>query len=118
MEFAPATEVEAIRARLDHPIIDADGHAIEYLPVVRDVLQAQAGDDAVAALERMTSAGALHPRAHPGPAPGRRGLAHDVVGPPDPQHPRPGDRDAAGLCSRSGWPSSASTMPSSTRPTG
>ena len=58
MAFAPPSEVEAIRARLDHPIIDADGHAIEYLPVVRDVLRAQAGDDAVAALERMTSAGA------------------------------------------------------------
>jgi hypothetical protein len=52
-------EIRAIRARLDHPIIDADGHAIEYLPVVRDVLRKQSGDDAVAALERMTNSGTL-----------------------------------------------------------
>ena len=52
MTFAPPAEIEAIRSGLDHPIIDADGHAIEYLPVVRDVLRKQAGDDAVAALER------------------------------------------------------------------
>ena len=58
MEFLPSDDVTRIKARLDHPIIDADGHAIEYLPVVRDVLRAQAGDDAVAVLERMTSAGA------------------------------------------------------------
>ncbi len=59
MEFVPSDEVAAIRARLDHPIIDADGHAIEYLPVVRDILRAQAGDDAVAALERVTRSGAI-----------------------------------------------------------
>ena len=27
-----------IRARIDHPIIDADGHIIEFLPLVRDFL--------------------------------------------------------------------------------
>ena len=59
MDFAPSPAVDAIRARLDHPVIDSDGHAVEYLPVVRDILRAQAGDDAVAALERMTSSGSL-----------------------------------------------------------
>jgi predicted TIM-barrel fold metal-dependent hydrolase len=59
MAFAPPEEIRAIRGRLEHPVIDADGHAIEYLPVVRDVLRKQAGDDAVAALERMTNAGSL-----------------------------------------------------------
>jgi predicted TIM-barrel fold metal-dependent hydrolase len=54
MEFFPSDEVTAIRARLDHPIIDADGHAIEYLPLVRDILREQAGDDAVAVMDLVT----------------------------------------------------------------
>ena len=45
MEFLPSDEVTAIGSRLDHPIIDADGHAIEYLPLVRDILREQAGDE-------------------------------------------------------------------------
>jgi len=57
--FAAPAEIAAIRACLDHPVIDSDGHAVEYLPVVRDVLRAQAGDDAVAALERTIDSGAL-----------------------------------------------------------
>jgi hypothetical protein len=59
MEFLPSNDVDAIRARLDHPIIDADGHAIEYLPVVRDILRAQAGDDAVAAMDLVTGGASL-----------------------------------------------------------
>ena len=54
MEFLPSDEVTAIRSRLDHPIIDADGHAIEYLPLVRDILREQAGDDAVAVMDLVT----------------------------------------------------------------
>ena len=47
---APAarmTTAAAIRARLAHPVIDADGHTIEYLPAVRDALAALAGRAAV-----------------------------------------------------------------------
>ena len=29
-EFAALAEVEAIRARIDHPVIDGDGHLIEH----------------------------------------------------------------------------------------
>ena len=49
--------VDQIRARIDHPIIDSDGHLIEYLPVVRDILREQAGDAAVTGLDFVTSAG-------------------------------------------------------------
>jgi hypothetical protein len=49
--------VDQIRARLDHPIIDSDGHAIEYLPVVRDILREQAGESAVTGLDYVTSVG-------------------------------------------------------------
>jgi predicted TIM-barrel fold metal-dependent hydrolase len=51
--------VEQIRERIDHPIIDADGHMIEYLPVVRDILREQAGDDAVKGYDFVTSAGRM-----------------------------------------------------------
>ncbi|MDH4148329.1 MAG: amidohydrolase family protein [Acidimicrobiia bacterium] len=37
-----------VRARLDHPIVDADGHWVEYLPVMREALHDLGGDDAVA----------------------------------------------------------------------
>ena len=36
-----------IKARLDHPIIDADGHWIEYGPVFTEELRRVGGDDAV-----------------------------------------------------------------------
>ncbi len=45
--------VEKVRARLGHPIIDSDGHDIEYLPLVRDELRALAGQDALDRFEAM-----------------------------------------------------------------
>ena len=33
----------AVRAQLDHPVIDADGHIIEFLPAVRDFLVEEGG---------------------------------------------------------------------------
>src|SRR5262249_56450581 len=44
MSFAASREVAAIRARLDHPVIDADGHLIEYAPLVRDFVAEEAGE--------------------------------------------------------------------------
>jgi predicted TIM-barrel fold metal-dependent hydrolase len=58
MEFVASDDVRRIKSRLDHPIIDSDGHAIEYLPVVRDILRKQAGEDAAAALDRTTGGAA------------------------------------------------------------
>ena len=36
--YERSTAVTEIRGRIDHPIIDGDGHIIEYLPLVRDIL--------------------------------------------------------------------------------
>jgi predicted TIM-barrel fold metal-dependent hydrolase len=58
VEFLPSDEVRRIKSRLAHPVIDSDGHAIEYLPLVRDILREQAGADAVAALDRTTGGAA------------------------------------------------------------
>ncbi|MHA7839192.1 MAG: amidohydrolase family protein, partial [bacterium] len=52
----------AVRSRLDHPVIDADGHMIEFLPVVRDFLLEAGGrklvqefDEVLAAPRRLDS---------------------------------------------------------------
>ena len=39
-------DVASIRAELDHPVIDADGHVVEALPVVVDHIRKVAGDAA------------------------------------------------------------------------
>ena len=45
--FVPSDEVTRIRARLDHPVIDADGHWVEYGPVFTEQLKKAGGEDAV-----------------------------------------------------------------------
>jgi predicted TIM-barrel fold metal-dependent hydrolase len=44
MPFTPSREVAEIRARIDHPVIDADGHLVEFTPLVRDFLVEEAGE--------------------------------------------------------------------------
>lgn len=43
--MAPRTSSSAIRERLDHPVIDADGHCVEYHPAIRAILEEVAGTD-------------------------------------------------------------------------
>ena len=50
--FTPSDEISAIRARLDHPVIDGDGHLIEFLPLVTDLVREVAGDDVAEAHRR------------------------------------------------------------------
>jgi len=49
-----STEARKLRSRLTHPIIDADGHWLEYGPVMRDEFQRIGGDAAVEALAAAT----------------------------------------------------------------
>ncbi len=44
MAYTPSPQVAEIRARLDHPVIDADGHLVEWTPLVRDFLVEEAGE--------------------------------------------------------------------------
>jgi predicted TIM-barrel fold metal-dependent hydrolase len=44
------TEARKLRSRLNHPIIDADGHWLEYAPVMREEFRRMGGDAAVEAL--------------------------------------------------------------------
>lgn len=45
MQFLPSDEVQSIKKQLDHPVIDGDGHLIEYTPLIRDFLVEIAGED-------------------------------------------------------------------------
>jgi predicted TIM-barrel fold metal-dependent hydrolase len=49
-----STEARKLRSRLNHPIIDADGHWLEYGPVMRDEFRRIGGDAAVEALAAAT----------------------------------------------------------------
>ena len=57
VSYVPTDEVAAIRAQLDHPVIDNDGHIIEYLPLVRDILVDIAGESVAASFDRLVDSG-------------------------------------------------------------
>ena len=57
--YPPSDDVAAIRARIDHPIIDNDGHIIEYLPLVRDILVDLAGEDIAKRFDLVVDSGRL-----------------------------------------------------------
>jgi predicted TIM-barrel fold metal-dependent hydrolase len=56
---AVRARVEKIRAQLSHPVIDSDGHDVEYLPLVREELRALAGASAVDRFELMVKGAEL-----------------------------------------------------------
>src|SRR5262249_56566697 len=43
----PASKSAAVRARLNHPVIDSDGHTVEFLPAVLDYLEQTGGPKVV-----------------------------------------------------------------------
>jgi len=72
--FVPTDEVARIRAQLDHPVIDADGHQIEFMPLVRDHVVELAGEDAARHLDAMVTSGTRVLQQAPGDERRRRGL--------------------------------------------
>src|SRR2546422_4665832 len=44
------TDARMLRSRLNHPIIDADGHWLEYAPLMREEFRRIGGDAAAEAL--------------------------------------------------------------------
>ncbi|HXR35932.1 MAG TPA: amidohydrolase family protein [Candidatus Binataceae bacterium] len=47
--MATKSKSAALRARLSHPVLDSDGHLVEYVPVLGEYLQKAGGNDAVKA---------------------------------------------------------------------
>ena len=54
-----STDVDRVRARLEHPVIDSDGHHIEFLPLVKDRLREIAGPKVLESFELVTDASAV-----------------------------------------------------------
>lgn len=58
MRFTPGSEVQRVRDAIDHPVIDTDGHVIEFLPWVRDLVDDIAGPDVARRFDQMVTASA------------------------------------------------------------
>ena len=56
MEFMRTHEIDAIKAQVDHPIIDADGHCVEFVPIVADHLATIGGADMAKRFRAMSTA--------------------------------------------------------------
>ncbi|MCE2391504.1 MAG: amidohydrolase family protein [Proteobacteria bacterium] len=56
MNFVRSDRVAAIRSRIDHPVIDGDGHLLEYTPLIRDIIAEDAGSDVAQAFDRIVHA--------------------------------------------------------------
>lgn len=52
-------DARQIRAELDHPVVDADGHIIEYLPLLRDLVADEGGGAVADRFDALTSSAAL-----------------------------------------------------------
>lgn len=51
----PTADVARVRAEFDHPVVDTDGHVIEYLPWVRDLVVDIAGEDVAGRFDQMVA---------------------------------------------------------------
>jgi predicted TIM-barrel fold metal-dependent hydrolase len=52
MDMSGTASARAVRARLGHPVVDVDGHLIEYMPAVSDYLRDELGPRRFAAYQR------------------------------------------------------------------
>jgi predicted TIM-barrel fold metal-dependent hydrolase len=52
LSFAPSDDVRRIRESIDHPVIDSDGHIVEYLPDLRERIRTFGGADVVRRFDR------------------------------------------------------------------
>ena len=52
--FLPTVDIARIRNRLDHPIVDGDGHLLEFLPLVYDIVREEAGSEVLERLRRFS----------------------------------------------------------------
>ena len=64
MPFERSAEVDRIRKRLTHPVIDGDGHLVEYTPTVRDFIVEEAGESVAKGFDPIVH-GSEHMRATP-----------------------------------------------------
>lgn len=56
MPESPSLSTQKVRDRIDHPVIDSDGHLLEFLPAVRERLRALGGDGMVQGFDAILNA--------------------------------------------------------------
>lgn len=71
MNFVRSHTVERIKQSLNHPVIDGDGHLIEYTPLVRDFVHEIAGEEVAKRFDALTRGSVL---ARQVPQDAKRGL--------------------------------------------
>lgn len=59
------TSAARLRDRIGHPVIDSDGHHVEFLPLVKDRLRELAGDSVLARFDRITRGAEIARRLDP-----------------------------------------------------
>ena len=101
MNVAQPTRSARIRASLDHPVIDVDGHVIEFLPALMDTLKEVAGPGMVKRYRALfeeegdpISAGRSWYQLTPEERFDEHTVRPPVVDVPHEKHPRPGHRHA------------------------
>jgi len=90
MSTGKTPDPAAIRARLTHPVVDSDGHWLEFGPAITEYLE-RVGGRGVQLAQRADLA---RSRAYRERTPRRAPCATDLVVLSDPEHARPRDRDA------------------------
>ena len=110
-----ARDSAEIRAGLPHPVVDIDGHMIEYFPALSGFLREEGIDLSSPSMRRLVP-GAFGPTVDwhslsPRGAGATAGAPPAVVGLAGRQHARPRDGDVPVSSCTSGSPSSASTSP-------
>jgi predicted TIM-barrel fold metal-dependent hydrolase len=65
MTRTPSADVARIRAQLDHPVIDVDGHTVEVTPVLNDFVKEVGGASGLERFQRVF--GAMYQRPDDGP---------------------------------------------------
>ena len=59
MNDSTARKIAALRSHIDHPIIDADGHLVEFIPAVRDRVVEEGGESLASDFDMFFSADQL-----------------------------------------------------------
>ena len=95
MKNRPLAKVEAIKKRIGHPIVDADAHQLETVPVRARLSARGRRQRHAAALPRLPEAPAPDLRHEARGAARHADLDAGLVADPDREHPRPRDDAAA-----------------------
>ncbi|MCU1460109.1 MAG: amidohydrolase [Acidimicrobiales bacterium] len=76
--FVRSDEVARIRTKLGHPVIDSDGHLIEFTPVVRDFIVDIAGEDVAKRFDVLVDHGRIVRQVPPGEERRKLGLSRSA----------------------------------------